>query len=222
MTNLFNKTKFYIYILGAFLILPFLFGWISRAANDLLWNIFEVTKENDTMLNLGENVNTVWDKVIHWSVEIWIGWDDSGAGIATPITVKITRLLLILTIALSVTMILYNWMIYIIETWQGKEWKSLIKNVILIVVGILVSLFSVVIINLIQSVPTTLDQELINSTNIKNSDKDKDYLKTEHQIIKGKKMWWDEVGETFKDMRCETRHTDKHCKEWKNKDGNNN
>ena len=220
MTNLFKKTNFYIYILGAFLILPFLFGWISHAADDLLWNIFEVTKENDTMLNLGENVNTVWNKVINWSVEMWIGWDDSGIGMSAPITVKITRLLLILTIALSVTMILYNWMIYIIETWQGKEWKSLIKNVILIVVGILVSLFSVVIINLIQSIPTTLDDELINSTHPK--DKDKDYLKSEWQLIKGKKMWWNEVGEAFKDMRCETRHTDEHCKEWNNKDDDNN
>lgn len=208
MTSLFTKTKLYIYLIGSFLTLPFFFWWIIHAADDLLWQIVSVTKENDTMLNLGENVNTVWNKVIKWSVEIWIGWDDSGAGISAPITVKIAKLLLILTIALSVTMILYNWMIYIIETWQWKEWKSLIKNVILIVVGILVSLFSVVIINLIQSIPTTLDQELINTTNPKDN---KDYIKNENQIIKGKKMGWDEIGEDLKDMRCRTRHEDKHC-----------
>jgi hypothetical protein len=34
------------------------------------------------------------------------------------------------------------------------------KNVLFIVVGIFVSLFSVVIINLIQSIPTTIDEEL--------------------------------------------------------------
>ena len=68
--------------------------------------------------------------------------------------------ILILTIALSVTMILYNGMIYIIETWQGKEWKSLVKNVIFIVVWILIALFSSVIIILIQSIPETLDEEL--------------------------------------------------------------
>ena len=73
---------------------------------------------------------------------------------------RITRLLLILTISLSITMILYNWMVYIIETWQGKEWKSLVKNVVLIIVWILVALFSVVIINLIQSTTTTLNTEL--------------------------------------------------------------
>ena len=65
-----------------------------------------------------------------------------------------------LTVALSVTMILYNGMMYIIQTWQGKEAKDLTKNITLIVVWILVWLFSVVIITLLQSVPTTLNKEL--------------------------------------------------------------
>lgn len=81
-----------------------------------------------------------------------------------PIIVKVTKLLLILVIALSVTMILYNGMMYIIQTWQWKEWKSLMKNIALIVVGILISLFSVVIIRLIQSIPWTIDQELISES----------------------------------------------------------
>jgi hypothetical protein len=58
-------------------------------------------------------------------------------------------------------MILYNGMMYIVQTWQWKESKSLMKNVALIVVGILISLFSVVIIRLIQSIPWTLDDELM-------------------------------------------------------------
>jgi len=77
-----------------------------------------------------------------------------------PMVVKVTRLLLSLVIALSVTMILYNGIMYIVQTWQWKEWKSLMKNIILIVVGILISLFSVLIIRLIQSIPYTLDEEL--------------------------------------------------------------
>ena len=71
-------------------------------------------------------------------------------------------------------------------------------------VGILVSLFSVVIINLIQSIPTTLDQELSNTTN-----------PNESKIIKGKKMGWGEIGDDLKDMRCRTRHTDENCKDRK-------
>lgn len=87
-------------------------------------------------------------------------WVDFEAGQQAPMIVKVTKLLLILTVALSVTMILYNGMMYIIQTWQWKEWKSLIKNVALIVVGILIAFFSVVIIRLIQSIPTSLEEEL--------------------------------------------------------------
>lgn len=70
--------------------------------------------------------------------------------------VKITRMLLVLTIALSVTMILYNGMMYIIKTWQWKEGKDVIKNIAYIVVWILIALFSVIIIRVIQSIPSTL------------------------------------------------------------------
>lgn len=83
---------------------------------------------------------------------VWVNVDAKSS-----VIVKVTKLLLILTVALSVTMILYNGMMYIIQTWQWKEWKSLMKNIALIVVGILISFFSVVIIRLIQSIPTTLD-----------------------------------------------------------------
>ena len=70
---------------------------------------------------------------------------------------KATRILLSLVIALSITMILYNGMMYIIQTWQWKEAKDLTKNIAYIVIWILVALFSVVIITLIQSIPSTLD-----------------------------------------------------------------
>lgn len=96
------------------------------------------------------------EEICNWqhkwvSVEVWK---------KPPMVVKITRLLLTLVIALSVTMILYNGIMYIVQTWQWQEWKNLMKNVVLIVVGILISLFSVLIIRLIQSIPYTLDEEL--------------------------------------------------------------
>ena len=74
--------------------------------------------------------------------------------------VKVARLLLSLTIALSVTMILYNWMKYIIQTWQWKEWKDLVKNIVYIVIWILIGLFSLIIISIIQSVPNTIEKDI--------------------------------------------------------------
>jgi len=86
------------------------------------------------------------------SLEAWIWTQPS-------LIVKVTRFLLILTITLSVTMILYNGMMYIIQTWQWKDWKSL-KNVAYIVIWILIALFSVIMIRVIQSISTTIaDQQ---------------------------------------------------------------
>lgn len=175
-----NKIKFSIvYWVISFLALPFFFGWFSDAASDLLRQIMEPSKRDGSIIDIWENVTTVWNNVFKNPTEI--GTD--GVGKKWSIIVRITRLLLILTIALSVTMILYNGMIYIIQTWQWKEWKSLMKNVILIVIWIFVSLFSVVIINLIQSIPTTLEKELLEETN----------NQTDNNVLRGKKMEWWEV-----------------------------
>lgn len=89
------------------------------------------------------------------SIGAWIEKEPS-------LIVKITRMLLILTITLSVTMILYNGMMYIIKTWQWKEWKDVIKNIAYIIIWILIALFSVIIVRIIQSIPSTIanDEEL--------------------------------------------------------------
>lgn len=89
-------------------------------------------------------------------VEVWL---EAWAGKQPSLIVKVTRMLLILTIALSVTMILYNGMMYIVKTWQWKEWKDVIKNIAYIVIWILIALFSVIIIRIIQSIPSTLADE---------------------------------------------------------------
>lgn len=127
--------------------LLFFFGWVTNATDDLLWQIVEPSYNNKTIMTLGRNVNTVWNEIFKWTTI----WKKSPS-----VVIKITRFLLILTITLSVTMILYNGMIYIIQTWQGKESKDLTKNIVYIVIWILVALFSVVIITLIQSIPSTL------------------------------------------------------------------
>jgi hypothetical protein len=86
-----------------------------------------------------------------WNLELsaWL-WKEPS------LIVKVTRMLLILTITLSITMILYNWMMYIIQTWQWKEWKSVTKNIAYIIAWILIALFSVIIIKIIQSITTTI------------------------------------------------------------------
>ena len=111
-----------------------------------------------TTIHLSDSVDGVWRDVFENQVKYGagLGWVDKQK--IPSIIVKVTRILLSLVVALSITMILYHWLFYIIQTGQWKEWKDLVKNVVYIVIWILVSLFSVTIITLLQSVSTTLDE----------------------------------------------------------------
>jgi hypothetical protein len=140
--------KYFIYGLFSLFALLVFFGWYYEVKADLLKDMTEPARDANQVIYLWDSVTSAWKRVIENK--------DS-------VIVRATRLLLILTIALSVTMILYNGMQYIIETWQGKEWKSLAKNVVLIIVWILIALFSSIIITLIQSVPESTLGETVGS-----------------------------------------------------------
>ena len=148
--NIINKLKYW---LLALLLVPFL-AWFVNAADDLLRQMMQPAVEEKITIDIWKNVNRAWQNVFE-------GWTVVGGKIQRrpSLIVKITRFILTLVVALSVTMILYNGMVYIIQTWQWKEWKSLVKNVVYIVIWILVSLFSITIITLLQSVSTTLEEE---------------------------------------------------------------
>jgi hypothetical protein len=61
-----------------------------------------------------------------------------------------------LTIVLAVTMVIYNGFLYITMTGSGEDPKKAQTNLMYIVIGIIIALFSVVIINLLRSAGTTL------------------------------------------------------------------
>jgi hypothetical protein len=61
-----------------------------------------------------------------------------------------------MTIVLSVTMIIFNGMQYIIKSGSGEDPKKAQTNLVYIVVGIIIALSSVVLINLFQSAGKTL------------------------------------------------------------------
>lgn len=177
-----NKIK-YCYI--TLITITFFLWWISNAG-DLLWQIMEPSHNSQTTINLGRNVDTVWETMLEWSIELETGgkkWIKNWPSII----VKATRILLSLVIALSVTMILYNGIMYIVETWKWKEWNELIKNVAYIVIWILLALFSVVIITLLQSVPQTLEDELITETS----------NQTDNELVDSKAMTFKEFINKF-------------------------
>jgi hypothetical protein len=69
-----------------------------------------------------------------------------------PLLVRITKRLLRITIVLSITMVIYNGIMYIVESASGAEKKDTTKNIWYIVAGILLALLSLGIINLISSI----------------------------------------------------------------------
>ena len=160
------KNKLKLWIL-ALLLVWFFTLWTSFAANDLLKQIMAPAKDQyQTTFDLWENVNSVWQEFFEWRIKVGISWDWVSGSRTPSLIVRATRLLLSLVIALSITMILYNWMRYILDTMNWKGWKSLVKNVIYIVIWIIISLFSVVIITIIQSIPKTFEEWLNANTNV--------------------------------------------------------
>lgn len=151
-----NELKYW--LLALFLLL-FLCSWFIYAEDDLMYQVMQPALYHRTNLDLWKSVNRVWKNVFEWKVAIDLSPEGTFVQEGPSIIVKVTRLLLSLVVALSITMILYHGMRYIIQTWQWKEWKDLIKSVVYIVVWIVLSLFSVTIITLLQSVSKTFDEE---------------------------------------------------------------
>lgn len=160
------KRKITWYFIFIFMLLVLFFWWVVAAESDLLYEAIKPSQ--DLIIFPSKNSKRVFNRVFKGSKEIDIEVEKDGGGYELDtytvdmrwwLFVKVTRLLLILVVVLSVTMILYNWIKYIVKVWQGEDSKSLLKNVAYIVVWILISLFSVIIITLLRSVPKTITDE---------------------------------------------------------------
>lgn len=162
--KLFRHIRQYIkYWLLSIFLSPFFLAWNTvNAEDDLMWQIIQPSYVQGTVLKVWKNTSTVWNTVFNKSNELKIwGWSSFfSLGEEGSMVTKVIKILLMITITLSITMILYNGMKYIIEVWNGKDGKSLMKNVAFIVIWILVAIFSVTILNLMRSVPKTLQDEL--------------------------------------------------------------
>ena len=69
--------------------------------------------------------------------------------------VQITKFLLRLTIILTITMIIYNGVMYLIKASKGENPKEIYTNIWYIVTGVLLGLSSVIIIRFISSIGQT-------------------------------------------------------------------
>lgn len=97
------------------------------------------------------NENTFCTSVLWWTREDQV-INDIQSTKQAPLIVRIAKWLLRITIVISISMVIYNGVMYIAESAKGGEVKTTTKNLWLIIWGILVALLSLWIINLISSI----------------------------------------------------------------------
>lgn len=152
------KLKWKCYLVLLFLATVTFFWWVTLAERDLLQQTLNPSKE--LIIYPSENSKRVWNRIFKGqkTVDLFEDWEWKPHTTEVPsLFATITRLFLLLVVTLSVTMILYNWIMYIVKVWQWEDSKNLVKNVAYIVVWILISLFSVVIMTLLRSIPQTIE-----------------------------------------------------------------
>lgn len=77
---------------------------------------------------------------------------DKGITKRQSLIISVTKFILRMTVVLSVTMIIYNGIMYVIKSSKGENAKDVLKNLLYIGIGLLIALLSVVIIRLVSSI----------------------------------------------------------------------
>ena len=152
-----NKLKYWLVLIVFILLFVW---WISNA--DLMKDVFNPAYNKGTMIKISQERDPAWKWVFHWGSDVKFDFDPETEVVtqSPSLIVKLTRYFLMFTIAISVTMILYNGLRYIVQTGSWQEWKNLVSNIIYIVIWILIAIFSVIIITLLQSAWTTIDKKI--------------------------------------------------------------
>lgn len=145
--------------------------------NDFRRNFCEIKKNGDWMIPATQDttghgwiwcfINGQWISYLNpgWNYDTEMGnycwelwWDrdiqaiDVGVAQREPLLVRFTKFLLRLTIVLSVTMIIYTGIRYILAAGDEEGMKSARQNLVYIILGILLALMSYGIIILIESI----------------------------------------------------------------------
>jgi hypothetical protein len=123
--------------------------------SDFLEQVFSPSKSQQQVINLWNDKTAVGREVINPSMNVDIElWEDPNIDTSTrePLLVRFTKFFLRLTIVLSVTMIIYTGIRYILAAWEEEWVKNARQNLVYIILGILLALMSLGIITLIESV----------------------------------------------------------------------
>lgn len=139
----------------------FLLGNLTLAGSetDFIEQAFDPAIANENVIG-GEKIGTSTTSVGKYIVKG--GTDVNLDGLKKPdinkrpsLIVQITKFILRMTMVLGVTMIIYNGVLYVVKASKGENPKDILHNILYVGVGILIALFSVIIIRLVASIGTT-------------------------------------------------------------------
>lgn len=130
-------------------------------AHDLLEQAFNPAIQANSVIgggDIGTTKDQVGSYVLREGNEISLSLDKWLEKKRRPsLLVQFSKFLLRLTIILSITMVIYNGVMYVIKASKGENPKEIYSNILYIVFGILLGLSSVIIIRLVSSIwQTTL------------------------------------------------------------------
>lgn len=127
--------------------------WVGVSDNLWIWCILNGQHISNADLQTQKTAaGYIWSDPDFCQQILW--WDQDVPVLTSepPLIVRIAKFMLRMTMVLSVTMVIFNGVMRIIESSKGGEVKDAKKNITLIIVGILISLMSLGIINLISSI----------------------------------------------------------------------
>ena len=116
-------------------------------SQDLLEQAFSPSIYNDAIVG--------WDSIWTTKKSVWKYVLNHWIHKRPSLIISITKFLLRMTMVLAVTMIIYNGVMYIIKASKWENPKDILNNILYIGVGILLALFSVIIIRLVSSIGTS-------------------------------------------------------------------
>ena len=168
------------HIIWLVILLGLFFSFSSTfATKDIMEVMFAPAKAQEKLIDLGVSKDDVWDEVFRSSTKIWLTKKGCFIGEVNkpnftskeiceknwgvfyktnikiqeqaPLLVRITKFVLRITIVLSITMIIFNGILWIVESSKWGEVKDAKNNLIYIFVWLILALSSVALVNLISS-----------------------------------------------------------------------
>ncbi len=132
------------------------------ANNDLLNQAFEEAKRFDVVVNPGNDKNAVWGQVFNETKEVNVkinlkgnlkdAFDKTTSTTKEPYLIRLTKLILRVMIAISVSIIIYGGISYSLSFGDEKKQLAARNIVIYALTGILIGLASLAIIELVLSI----------------------------------------------------------------------